>query len=128
MFTIQTDIIWCNYRRVYSQKVTQETTPIIIPREVAHSFSTPSLKLIFKHPNFFTLTFLERVTRQTDYMARNVEKFACLLWKWGWEAMGLSFKKDIFSTENFFAQALRKFSIHHMTMFNIFNRYAQHNS
>ena len=70
----------------------------------------------------------ERTTRQTDYMAGNAKKFAFLLWKWSWEAMGLSFKNNHFGLKTFFSQALRKFSIRRMTMFDIFKRRAQHSS
>ena len=68
----------------------------------------------------------ERTTRQTDYMAGNAKKFAFLLWKWSWEAMRLSFKNNHFGLKTFFSQALRKFSIRRMTMFDIFKRRAQH--
>ena len=68
----------------------------------------------------------ERSTRQTDYMLGNVKKFGFSLWKWGWEAMWLCFKKPHFSLKTFFSRALRKFSIHRMIMFNICKRCAQH--
>ena len=70
----------------------------------------------------------ERTTRQTDYRAGNVKKFVFLLWKLSWEAMELSFKKNHFRLKTFFSQALRKFCIHRMTMFNIYKRCAQHSA
>ena len=42
--------------------------------------------------------------------------------------MGLSFKNNHFGLKTFFSQALRKFSIRRMTMFDIFKRRAQHSS
>ena len=51
----------------------------------------------------------ERTTRQTDYMAGNAKKFAFLLWKWSWEAMGLSFKNNHFGLKTFFRKLLENF-------------------
>ena len=48
----------------------------------------------------------ERTTRQTDYRAGNVKKFVFLLWKLGWEAMELSFKKNHFRLKTFFFASL----------------------
>ena len=47
------------------------------------------------------------------------------LQKWGWTYPS---KNSHFRLKTFFSQALRKFSIRRMTMFDIFKRRAQHSS